>query len=163
MRRLVLILIMFITCIFVFAYEWNPIGPAWINVTNYCFTGTNPFWEIICTDGGFLSRQVENWVLHSFSGLPVCAVLSDPSGEGDLLVALGDGSDSDGIYRYTFDIDSFSVLAWMMYPKFLLQHEPTGEYYCGGMEGLRKSDDGQAWQAVSYFSGMECTAMTYWG
>lgn len=162
MRKLISIIIMLLTFISVFAYEWSLVGPTGINVLNYCFTA-NPLWEIICTDEGFMSRQGEDWVLHSYSGLPVCAVLSDPSGEGDLLVALGDGSDSDGVYRYTFDNDSFSVLAWMMYPKFLLQHVSTGKYYCGGLEGLWVSEDGQEWQVIPCFAGMECTAMAYWG
>lgn len=145
------------------AYEWSQFGLDYGEINNFCFLDNPSFMEIICASDGFYSWQTDMWVLHSYGGLPVWDICADESGEADLIVIMGDGSYSDGIYGYTIDIDEFAVRYWFVEPDFLIQDQLTGTYFVGGTSGLVSSEDGVEWQEVGFFNGMNCHAMAISG
>jgi len=154
-----LIILIFLGCLFsLSAYEWSEFGMDSGVINNYCFPMTGNYGEIICASDGFYSYEINGWMLHSY-GLPVWDVCADESGNGDLIVIMGDGSYSDGVYLYTFDISEFIVLHWFMEPEFLLKDETTGKYFVGGTSGLISSEDGIIWNEEPFFNGVDCHAM----
>jgi hypothetical protein len=163
MKVAITVLITFLLITLLQAYEWSQFGMDSGEINNFCFLDHPSFMEIICGSDGFYTYETDTWVLHSYGGLPVWDLCVDESGEADLIVILGDGSYSDGIYSYTFDISEFTVRHWFLEPDFLLQDEMIGTYFVGGTSGLVSSEDGVNWQEVSYFNGMNCHAMAIYG
>ena len=127
-----------------------------------CFSDTGEYFEIICASNGFFLYEAQGWVNYSNGGLPVWAVHSVESETGDIIVIMGDGSYSDGIYLFDFETGEFSILYWIMNPHFLVKCETNGYYYVGGEEGLLVSEDGLDWENVEYFNNINCEAMAYY-
>ena len=152
MKKIVfLLLILFPTVSF--ATDWSSIGPANLDVLNY-YTGVGG--EILCTTKGMLVQEGNDWVEYSVGNLPVLNVID--LDQNNLLVLMGNGSWSDGIYKFNLTSRTFDVLEWEAFPNFLYEYNFT--FYVGGYYGLLVSTDGLAWQHVEYFNGLNCQAMS---
>lgn len=142
-------------------YTWNPIGPDSIHATRLCFNVGLPYWAI-CADNGMhlYNYSTHDCEFYSNAGLPVVgACYYHPE---QALVAMGDGSWSDGIYLFNFETHEFQVVFWAAYPNFLEYHEPTATYWLGTQfGGMYTSHDGLEWTEVDYFSGKSCTCFDY--
>jgi len=159
MKNNLFILLFLFVSLFLHAYEWSVYGLETGEINNMCFLENGNYQEIICASNGFFLFENGEWVLYSYGNLPVWNVYADLSGTGDLIMIMGDGSYSDGVYLFTLDISEFAILEWFANPAFLLRNESNGIYYVGGSNGLIRSNDGINWESVTFFEGNDCHAM----
>ena len=139
------------------ATQWERLGPAGYTVLNYYSSAVSGCMEVLCTNDGILCYQDDEWREYSYGGLPVWEVCDHSSGH--LLVAMGDGSESDGVYDFSPLTGSFTLCHWAMLPHFLVFEPFMGLYYLGSGEGLAVSPDGWNWTPVPSFMNLECLAM----
>jgi flagellar hook capping protein FlgD len=158
MKKNFLMVILITSAVFLQAYDWSVFGLDSGEINNFYFSENSTYLEIICASDGFYTFETNGWTLHSY-GLPVWDLYEDNTTTGDLIVLMGNGTFSDGIYSYTYDISEFAALYWFLYPNFLLKDEETGIYYAGGFDGLVSSEDGINWEQIPFFTGMNCHAM----
>lgn len=141
--------------VILFSYNWEQTGPADVAVMNYSVMGGGVLFEVYCTESGIYV----NGEPYSYYGL-MCRDVELTMGTGDeMLLALGDGTDSDGIYGFDIDTEAFTLYLWLMNPYFIEWCPADSSYYAGGEEGLFRSNDGQNWEAVSDLSMIYCYDM----
>ena len=162
MKRIILITLMIIP-ILCNAYIWESIGPSDITANNFYVCDTGIIWEIICTSNGILINNDGIWEEYNYSYLPVWDVHYVTLATGDLLVVMGNGSYSDGIYLFNFINFEFFVVEWFFNPRFIEYCETDGYFYVGGEQGLAKSETGTIWEAIEFFNGKYCHDMVYCG
>ncbi len=154
MKKTILILFLILPLL-LNAYLWESMSPSGITAYNVCYGSM----ELICIDTGVMFFDGEEWVECSYGNLPVWGAIPTPDYPEGMIVVMGDGSDSDGIYLFTCSTQEFLNLYWLMNPRFI-QYYQTGEcIYAGGEEGLLCSSDGLTWEPVSFFEGMDCYAI----
>jgi hypothetical protein len=82
-----------------------------------------------------------------------------------MLVAIGMGTYSDGIYTFDFETHSTNVVEWYMWPTFLEFDQGTGTYWAGfENEGrLLSSADGTTWEIIPDFLGKNPSCIAFYG
>jgi hypothetical protein len=153
MKKLLIILLTLIP-VYGFAYYWEKLGPSDVSVNDYLssFAG-----DVLCTSDGILFSSGADWEKYSYGGLPVWRAIEFDT--TNIMLIMGDGSDSDGIYKFNVNSHQFEVVQWMEYPHFLLYCRSDSNYYAGDQTGVLESKDGLTWSAVEYFNGKNCLAM----
>jgi len=141
------------------AYLWTQIGPADVETYDFHVFGGGVAYELICEENGIIVNEGDEWIEYSYYGLPVWDVETVMAATADILVVMGDGTDSDGIYGFNFSNHEFNILQWLQYPHFINYCPADSHYYAGGEDGLFKSPDGLNWQSVPFFSDINCLAM----
>jgi hypothetical protein len=156
MKYLLLILLTFSL---LYAYEWNPIIEENIEIYDLSqhFIGY-PF--VLACEDGILLENGDEWIQVN-SGLPVWNILHYNNNE--FLLVQGNGSYSDGIYLFNESTYEFEVIEWIYYPNFLVYNWTVDEYYVGAYNGLYKSSNGEIWEEVTFFNGMNCEDIVFWG
>ena len=153
-------------CIFIFLIllavqvhaTWSPFGPEGIQANRICFNlDAHPHWGICYDDGLYLYDLItQTWTDHP-AILPVIdACYLD--GE-NILVIMGDGTDSDGIYKYNSFSDQFELIQFIDIPHFICYDENQQTYYVGHHLGLLTSVDGLTWAPVTTFNNRAIVAM----
>ncbi len=162
MKKLILFLIIMTAHECAWSYTWISFCPDTINATNICFgVGSNK--GVICTNNGMYLHDDFNqvWNYYNHLGFPVQEAV--PLNQEQILVVMGDGSWSDGIYSFDLQTHQFSVIHYCAFPNFLKYDELSGAYYAGcQFGGLLKSTDGLIWTEVPYFAGKSCTCMDFY-
>ena len=77
----------------------------------------------------------------------------------DLILIMGDGSYSDGIYKFNLSDHQFEVIEFCLEPHFLLRNT---YWYVGFKYGLAKSNNGIDWTSIDFFNDKECIAMDFY-
>ncbi|HRY33671.1 MAG TPA: hypothetical protein P5531_11955 [Bacteroidales bacterium] len=140
------------------ASTWYPYGPSGIASNNVCFNIDNQGHTVICTDYGLYITQVDGSNPNFYTyGLPVLAAEYDDG--NDFILIQGEGTWSDGIYRFSPSLQQFSVIEWCVYPHFLLYDHQTNQYFAGHQSGILTSADGASWTSLPFFTGKDCKAM----
>jgi len=142
-----------------FSYEWQSYGPTDIEAYNFYVWGGGIAYEIICTSEGLLVNQDGIWELYSYSNLPVWDVEKVTMATADLLVVMGNGTYSDGVYRFNFINHEFMLDEYFIHPEFIEYFPAESSYYVGGEQGLMKSEDGATWVDVEFFEEKYCYDM----
>ncbi|MBU2649392.1 MAG: T9SS type A sorting domain-containing protein [Bacteroidetes bacterium] len=153
--------ILFLLSANVSAYNWIPLGPDTAGVNNICFE-TSADVRVICTDEGIYIDDIipyQEWSFYSY-GLPVWDAESHT--DSTILLIIGDGSWSDGIWIFNLNTHQWYVAEWAVFPNFLEYCEVNGKYYAGFEYGLLESDDGTIWTQVAGFTNI-ATAFDSWG
>ena len=159
MKKISIIILALLVSTFSCAYEWDSIGPADVQVNNFNTVYYNILIEILCTSEGILINEGDQWVEYNYGGLPAwSAVGLDPN---NILVLLGDGSWSDGIYKFNLTSHQFEVVEWMAFPNFLHFCDYDNTYYVGSEYGMWKSLDGISFTSIEYFDMKNCRAFAY--
>ena len=159
MKNLFILISALLVSNFVSAYEWDSIGPSDIQVNSFNTVFYNISLEILCTSDGFLINEGDNWIEYTYGGLPAWnAVGLDPN---NILVLLGDGSWSDGVYKFNLTSHQFDVAEIITFPNFLHYCEFDSAYYAGGEYGMWKSADGLNFTLIDYFDMKKCVAFAY--
>lgn len=158
MKRTIFLLLIFLPLL-VQGYTWDQFGPPGINASNFQVCGGGLAYEIICADDGLWVYGLAGWQEYSYSGLPVWDTEYVVLATADLLVALGNGSYSDGIYFFNFSNYEFVICHWFVNPRFITYSAYESVFYAGGEDGLIRSEYGTAWEPVPYFQDMYCYAM----
>jgi len=136
-----------------FSQEWFPVGPNDVVVNNYY---CRPDMEILCTPTGIICWDGINAQEYN-SGLPVWGV--GELNEYNILVIMGNGTLSDGVYKLNFITQQYEVVVWLLNPRFL--YTVNNYYYVGYEMGLQMSVDGILWEDVPSFTGKDCIAMCH--
>ena len=159
MKNLFVLISALLVSTFAFAYEWDRIGPSDIQVNSFNTVFYNISLEILCTSDGFLINEGDNWIEYTYGALPAWnAVGLDPN---NILVLLGDGSWSDGVYKFNLTTHQFDFAEFIPFPNFLHYCEFDSTYYAGGEYGMWKSADGLSFTLIDYFDMKDCVAFAY--
>jgi len=138
--------------------SWVQFGPEGIQANRVRFqVYDGPDWAI-CHDGGFCLYDPgsQTWTDYP-SALPVIdACYLD--GEG-ILVIMGNGTDSDGIYRFNTLSGEFELILFVDSPFFIHYSESSHTYYVGHYMELLQSADGYSWTPVDTFINRTVVAM----
>lgn len=162
MKRYAILLIAILIWSSGFAYSWNQIGTVQMNASKICFGITFSEWVICSDDGIYLYNISTHETVFYTYGLPVTgAAYLDAE---RILVTMGDGSWSDGIWTFDLQTQQFEVVEWVVYPNFLYHDDLTGTYWVGSnWGGLYKSQDGVNWEEDINFLAKPCGTMTGYG
>lgn len=137
---------------------WEPFGPEGIIANKTCFILDNHNHYAVChNEGLYLYDQVT----HEWTDYPTDLPVTDAyylNGE-DILVIMGCGTDSDGIYSFNPVSGEFTMLRYLECPYFIAYDETIQKYYVGHHLGLETSNDGLNWTTTDIFSGMSMVAM----
>ncbi len=91
------------------SYTWKASAPDSIHATNICF-GVGSWKGVICSPEGMYlwEEDIEEWTFYTYGGLPVtgAAYLNTTQ----ILVAMGCGTYSDGIYTFDLETHQFEVV-----------------------------------------------------
>lgn len=159
MKKYVLMLFFTAVSISVVAYEWDSIGPTNVSVNNLVVISYNIDIEVLCVDNGIILHEGDNWNSYTYSQMPaIAAVGFDPN---NLLVLLGDGSWSDGVYRFNLTTHQFEIVEWIPFPNFLEYCEQNNTYYIGSQQGMWYSVDGINFESIESFSSIPCWSFCY--
>jgi hypothetical protein len=169
MKKIFLLSLILPAVLLLQAYTWIPFCPDTIHANNICF-GVGSWQGLICSPGGMYlyEEDIQEWVFYTYGGLPVNGA-AWLDGE-KILVAMGNGSWSDGIYTFHLQTHQFEVVEWIVTPNFMQVvpvpgSEPgkfTDEYYVGSQfGGLYRSVGGLVWDEIPYFSGKSCKVIDY--
>jgi len=145
-----------------FGYTWNPIGTVQMNATKISFGITFSDF-VICSEDGLYLYNISTHETEFYTyGLPVTdAAYLDPY---RILIVMGNGSYSDGIWTFDLQTHQFSVVEWLIYPNFLFYDDLSGTYWVGGQwGGMMKSSDGLNWENVDFFNSKTCSRMAGYG
>lgn len=145
-----------------YSYTWNILCPDSINATNISFGVEMPYWVICSPDGMYLyNYSTYECEYYTYGGLPIteAAYFSWEK----MLVVMGNGSWSDGIYTFDFETHQFEFVEWCITPNFLKYHEVSGTYFVGYGGCLLKSTDGVTWTDIPFFNGKSCVCMDFYG
>jgi len=138
--------------------SWAPFGPEGIHANKIEFViDNNANWAICHDQGLYLYDLVnQNWTDHPTT-LPVLgAAYLDGT---KILVIMGDGSFSDGIYAYNPATEEFEIIEWVVFPTFLHYDYDTQKYFVGHYGGLLTSTDGLTWVSVAPFDNRIMVAL----
>nr|NQU92762.1 T9SS type A sorting domain-containing protein [Bacteroidota bacterium] len=159
MKNLIVLISALLVSAFAFAYEWDSIGPTDVQVNNFNTVFYNISIEILCTSDGFIINEGGDWIEYTYGGLPAwSAVGLDPN---NILVLLGDGSWSDGVYKFNLTSHQFEVSEWVHFPNFFQYCGFDNMYYAGGFYGMWKSADGLSFTLIDYFDMKDCVAFAW--
>ena len=76
---------------------------------------------------------------------------------------MGNGTYSDGIYKFNLTSHQFQILEYLYIPTFLKYCETNKTYYTGSFNsGLLSSTDGIVWTTVPYFKTLGCSSMDFY-
>jgi len=161
MKKLVILFLALIFSFPTFAYNWIPYCPDTIHATNICF-GLGFSAGLICSpDGLYLYEDDMEWHFYTFGGLPVIEAANYSPNK--ILLIMGDGTYSDGIYTFDLQTHQFEVIEWLYKPSFIRYYDHSNVYYAGQREGgLHLSADGLEWNNLSYFDTIPCHAIDFY-
>ncbi len=163
MKKFILLLVIPLICSTGFAYTWQKFGPENVNITKICF-GVVIQGHVLCADDGFYlcNYGTNTSEFYTYGGLPVSgAAYFSPD---KIMVTMGDGSWSDGIYTFDLNTHQFEVLEWIVWPNFLHFHEATSTWWVGSdWGGMLKSENGTNWTEVTDFMAKPCYAIASFG
>lgn len=141
-------------------HVWQSYGPTDMSINNCYFHVAEPYYNVLCTANSILIDDTQGWHEFSYSNLPVWDALH--LNADSIMVVLGDGSWSDGIWAFNRQVEEFQILEWCVTPHFIVYSPPYGTYYVGHAYGVLKSTNGTDWESVPYFDWNDCIAMACW-
>lgn len=87
-------------------------------------------------------------------GLPITGTCN--LNETTLMVAMGNGSYSDGVYNFDLNTHQWTINEWFMLPNFLRYCPENQKYYVGERDGLYHSADGINWSRIMAVGTNKC-------
>ncbi|MDD4224028.1 MAG: T9SS type A sorting domain-containing protein [Candidatus Cloacimonetes bacterium] len=80
-----------------------------------------------------------------------------------LMLAMGGGYWSDGVYNFDLNNHSWQLNEWFYWPKFLLKYPGNNHFYVGDDTGLLHSADGISWDWIYSVGKEECNSLAWHG
>lgn len=140
---------------FPYAHDWIPIGPDTVTV-NGVYTSFS--YDILLLSDGILLDTDKGWIKDSRQ-LPAWDIVE--LFPDTLIIAMGKGTRSDGIYQYVpGDSAAFEILYWTLNPHFIIKNPASNIYYAGSEQGLLRSANGRDWEEVKFFNAKNCISMS---
>lgn len=144
-----------------YSYNWNRYGPSGMDANNICFDVSGN--HIICASDGFYIGMdtIGFWTFHNYGSLPVWEAVSLDN--ENILLVMGNGTRSDGVYKFNLFANELTVLEWFINPHFLFIDPSNNKYYAGSDDGLYVSQDGINWSIDSFFISKPCFSAAIYG
>lgn len=139
------------------ATDWHIIGPDTVQV-NDVFPHASGL-VLLTTDGIYLQED-ETWNHYPMAGLG--ALGGAPLDQTSILLILGRGSNSDGIYRFNTKTHKYELIEFTDFPNFLVHNSVQNRWYVGYRHGLLVSGNGTDWASVATFNNRNCVAMAFY-
>ena len=143
------------------AYQWDSIGPTNVQVYNFntAYCGGNVV-QVLCTNEGIIISENGNWNSYVTYDFPAWGAVG--LDDNTLLLILGAGSYSDGIYTFNLTTHEVEVVEWMINPEFICFCNADDHYYAGGETGMVKSADGITFTSVEFFNMKKCESFVWY-
>ncbi len=93
-----------------YSFDWISIGPDTVQVNG----GISYEKDILTISDGLLVNEEGNWIKYSNGNLPVWDIIG--FGNNTLLLIMGNGSWSDGIYKFDLTNHQYEIVEWCAYP-----------------------------------------------
>ncbi|MCX6306895.1 MAG: T9SS type A sorting domain-containing protein [Bacteroidetes bacterium] len=145
-----------------FGYTWTAFGPEGIKTNDVCFNAGSGGYMVICRANGICVSDItgSSWTTYTYGGLPVWEAI--PFDSASILLVMGDGSFSDGIYKFNFTTQQFTGMELVASPTFIRFCATNQTYYAGTKyNGLMTSPNGSDWSYVPFFSSQQVTSMDF--
>ncbi len=141
MKYSVILLVLLFTVSLLSAYSWSPWGPPNVPISK-------ADWNIpaVLSNGSIGLNESNTWNYYTHSNLNVVDFTRYDS--NSLIVLLGSGSNSDGVYFFNVNDHTFELMRWTMSPFFVKYCSSDSMFYVGGLDGLWKTPDGSQWTEV---------------
>ena len=139
------------------SHDWIPIGPDTVSVNNV-YTSYSA--DVLLISDGILVSDWAGWTKYSKDNLPVWDVIE--LFPDTLIMVMGNGSLSDGIYKFVLGESLFKILGGGINPHFIIKNPKNNCYYVGQESGLLKSTNGIDWEEVDFFRNKNCLAMNFY-
>ena len=159
MKKIFFITLIFSLPIFSQTGDWTSIGPTDVKVNDYANLYDSQYFEVLCTDNGVVLVDGTSWHEFTYSGMPCNESVQLDS--NNILIAMGNGTFSDGIYKFDLTTHQFEVREWALKPHFIIFCPLLNMYYAGCAIGLLYSSNGLDWTYDSTYYDQNCTAMDY--
>lgn len=163
MKTRFLLIFSILLSLYTYSTNWITLGPDTANISRIEF-GVAIQCHVLCADNGFYLYNYGSNTCEFFTngGLPVSgAAYLD---QDRFLVAMGNGSWSDGIYAFNINTHYFEVMEWIVWPNFLHYHEANQTYWVGSDWGnMLKSSDGANWENDIFFTAKPCIGIASYG
>jgi hypothetical protein len=159
MKKFILLLLIAVLVHQSFSYTWESYGPENIKANKLKLLSSEFPTGIICVDSGMYyvtDFYGQDWQYFTYFNMPVTDVVECNFNSDSILVVMGNGSYSDGIYSFNMLTEEFHVIHYCIYPNFIYRFNDYSPYYVGYEDGLLISQDGLTWDEVSFFGGKNC-------
>jgi len=103
----------------------------------------------------------QNWNPNVYGSLPITSITKRD--ENTMLVSMGCGTYSDGIYNFDLTTHEWTVNYWSYFPNFIVKCCADNYFYFGDHGGLYKCDDGISWEHVDAIGTAPCTGFCCYG
>ena len=157
MKKLFVYLLLIYLPVFSQTGDWTSIGPTDVKVNDYANLFESQYFEVLCTDNGIVLLDGYNWYEFTYGGMPCNEAVQLDS--NNILIAMGDGTFSDGIYKFDLTTHQFEVQEWALKPHFIIYCPVINMYYAGCQIGLLNSTNGINWSYDSTYYNQNCIAM----
>lgn len=157
MKKIFFLILMY--SIYLSSQDWTKIGPDSSAVNDYFFPFETLYSECLATDSGLTMTRNIAWVKYKL-GLPVKRAFTLDF--ENLLLIAGNGSKSDGVYKFSLSQEKFDLVDGLYKPAFLQYNNLDSTYFAGGENGLLKIKHGKdslIIEPVSFFSDKKCSAI----
>ncbi len=147
MRTFLIITILVFAMILGAQESWMPFSFDTGNIYTYFFNIETPYYTMAGTTNGFYMTPEDD---PSFieTNLPVKGFA--PIDDTHCFFVMGDGSWSDGVYRFNMETLQYDVAIYTPWPNFLYKHPGGGGYFAGAEYGLYMSSDGVTWNEPTW-------------
>ena len=159
MKKLFIFLLLCSLPVFSKTGEWTSIGPTDVKVNDYANLFESQYFEVLCTDNGIVLLDGSNYYEFTYGGMPCNESIQLDS--NNILIAMGDGTFSDGIYKFDLTTHQFEVQEWALKPHFIIYCPVLNMYYAGCQIGLLYSSNGLNWTFDSTYYNQNCIAMAF--
>lgn len=140
-----------------FAYSWSPRGPAGLHALDWCALPSGQYPSLICADTCVVLESADGWERHSYLGL--CCTAACPLDSARVLLALGGGGETDGVYCFDLSLHRFSIVCACSQPRFIRYSPRWNAWWAGWNGGMAVSTNGRDWLPLGDFAGRDCRAM----
>jgi Secretion system C-terminal sorting domain len=112
------------------ATEWDLFNTDTLTVYNHlCSTNLVESMDAFCTEEGFMYMEEGVWVINDDMQMRIVDAIQYD--DERILVAIGYGTDSDGVYWYYPATNNFDLIQYIYWPGYIHKHEDSGTYYIG--------------------------------
>lgn len=151
-----------ITAVSAFCFDVTSFGPQ-TDVLFYADLQESPlaYGGVQFDQFGLFLDNAGTWDFYPFwaNGLRITGIKKLSA--DTLMVAMGEGTYSDGVYNFNLTTHVLSINEWFFMPNFLLYNPYNGTYYVGERDGLFKSTDGTNWSRITSLGTNKCSSLAY--
>jgi len=158
----VILLTMFILASYCF--EVSPFGPTADELVYANFEQAPiSFGGSVNGYNGLFISEGDTWYHYPFwsQGLPITSIWN--LNDSTIMVAMGAGTWSDGVYNFDLNTHVWTVNEWFMFPNFIKYNPGNNLYYVGERDGLFKSSDAIDWFRITSLGIEECNSLADFG